>query len=69
MTTTIMFFNNGNTAVFDERDQQMDYFQEPWLLIYARWLKAQGQDLSQVKFQMPNGRTAQLDGENNWRIL
>jgi len=41
---TIMFFSNGVTAVFNAEGNQMLELQEPWAVIFAKFLESKGID-------------------------
>ena len=73
MITTVFFFKNGNAAVFDEHGNQMPDVQEPWLIVYLRYLKTKGGSMESIHFSMPDGKRAEIfttsEGEYNWRLL
>lgn len=68
----IMFFANGNTAVFDNEGQQMSEFQKSWLLQCLESIQKNGGIIGEVcVIKMPDGQTAiplrNEDGEiTNW---
>lgn len=65
----VMFFNNGNTMVFDNQGQQVEECQEPWLRLYADFLASKDIDPTKVSFEMPNGRSVKViktDIGYNW---
>lgn len=68
---TVLLFANGNSAVFDSDDQQMPELQEPWILLFAKFLESRGVDPLSVEFKLQNSRTATFfrtsDGSLNWR--
>jgi len=68
----VFFFDNGNTCVFDEEDKQVASLNEPWLLLYAKFLENSGIDPTEHEFKMPNMRVARIfktdDDNYNWRI-
>ena len=68
----ILFFNNGNTFVADEHGRQMGELQEPWILLYAKFLESKGIDPTQVVIDLPNGDKAEIfrtsEGGLNWNI-
>ncbi len=72
----VTFYSNGNTVVFDEDGQQAAEYQEPWILLFANFLKEKGIDPLATTFIMPSGRSARIisatheDKEYfNWEIL
>ena len=72
MKLKVIFFDNGNTACFDEKDNQVSELQTSWLILYAEFLKKNNIDPIKVEFVMPNGRSAKTfstDSGYNWRIL
>lgn len=72
MIKSVFFFKNGNTAVFDDKGQQVETLQEAWLIVYLHYLKSKGADISGIHFSMPDGKRAEIftnsEGEYNWRI-
>ena len=72
MTHEVFFFDNGGTAVFDEKKQQVGELQEAWLLVFAEFLKSKGIEPLNVTFNLPGGRKAALfalpDGSYNWNV-
>ncbi len=68
----ILFFWNGNTAVFDENDRQVPELQVPWIVVFARWLEARGIEAGECEFTLPNGSMAVMfrtsTGDWNWRV-
>ncbi len=70
---TVLFFSNGNSAVFDADDRQMPELQEPWILLFAKFLESKGVDPLSVEYKLQGERTAVLfktsDGSLSWRIL
>ena len=51
----IIFLNNGNTFVSDERGEQISEWQRSWLRSYIDWLSINGIDIDGLKMIMPNG--------------
>lgn len=47
----VMFFENGNTAVF-VGDSQAPELQQPWILLFLEWLEAQGEDPREFEFHL-----------------
>lgn len=67
----IIFFDNGNTAVFDENGRQCADLQTPWLLAFVEFLTRMGEDAENFDIILPNGRKAKIfkiDSGYNWRI-
>ncbi len=68
---TVLFFHNGNTAVFDRHGEQIPELQKSWFLMFVRFLKENGIDPLGLEFRLPNNSTAELfeipDGYN-WSI-
>lgn len=68
-----MLFSNGNTAVFDDQDQQVGELQKGWLNIWCEWMESKGVDVSEVKdiTTIVNGRKVNLfpyKTENGWNV-
>ena len=66
----ILFFPNGNTAVFDGLTldaKPLPEFQKSWLRLYVEFLRSKGVDPEKVTFRLPGGRTARWRG-NNWSV-
>ena len=51
----VMFFDNGNTAVFDMKGKQIPELQKSYILLFALFLKEKGIDPLEVNFIMPKG--------------
>jgi len=66
----VLFFLNGNTAVFNDKGQQIHELQEPWFLLFVEFLKRHHHDPATVEFTMPDGLTkaTYLPAHNNWRL-
>lgn len=68
----VLFFPNGNTAVFDEDDQQIPELQESWLRVFVEFLESKSVDPLKCRFQMPGRAIARLfkteEGRWNWRF-
>lgn len=67
----VFFFNNGNTAVCDTTGQQVPDLQQPWILLFAEFLKSKGIDPEAADFMLPSGKMAHLfrtEAGLNWRI-
>ena len=68
----VIFFPNGNTAVFDEDGKQIPQLQKSWILLFAEHLRDQNIDPLKADYTMPDGSSASLfktsDGSYNWRI-
>ncbi|PCJ55977.1 MAG: hypothetical protein COA79_20420 [Planctomycetota bacterium] len=64
----ILFFANGNTAVFDKNGEQIGELQEAWDKMYVQFLGAQGftpEQLAGIQFTMPDRRRATYSAEFN----
>ena len=69
MKYDVMFFDNGNTAVFN--DGQVPELQQSWLRLYVSFLQEHGIDPEDCKFSMPGAEPvfAKWDNEsNNWSL-
>ncbi len=69
---SIMFFANGNTAVFDEKDEQVSKLQESWFLRFIDFIEKNGGDVKKCEIVLPDGRKAELiklTKGYNWKIL
>jgi len=68
----VYFFDNGNSCVFNEKDQQVASLNKSWLLLYVEFLKSKGLNPTDFEFKMPNAKIAKIfkmeDGNYNWRI-
>lgn len=74
----LMFFDNGNTAVFNEQGEQIPELQQPWIRIFMRWLQSEGVEPGELKnITMPGGKRAEWhlgdhygegSGEGGWSI-
>jgi len=67
----VMFFPNGNTAVFVNR-KQFPKCQRSWFKMFVDFLDISGIDIMNSKYTLPNGNLAELiktDNGYNWRIL
>ena len=64
---TIMFFENGNTAVFDDAGEQIGKLQKSWLRVFIEWLEDQHVDGSMCEIIMPDGREIEIiEHEEGW---
>lgn len=65
----VLFFGNGNTAVFVD-GAQVPELQESWVLLFAKFLESREIDPTKVRFVFQNGREAKVfrieDGGLNW---
>ncbi len=70
---SVMFFSNGNTAVFDTRGEQIGELQESWMLKFIEALpKEYIESYEQLDILLPHGKKAKLfkiEGGFNWDIL
>ena len=66
----VLFFPNGNTAVFDDEGHQIPTLQEPWFLLFVEFLKQHYLDPAIVEFTMPDGSTkaTYMPTYNNWQL-
>jgi hypothetical protein len=63
----VVFFPNGQTAVFDEQGQQMPELQRSWLKLFADFLDDHDEDPTEFEFTMPDGRVVKvLETESGW---
>lgn len=73
MIKSIIFFNNGNTACFDEKGQQIPLLQRPYIGLFCEYLETQGIDPAKIIFTMPDNRLAKPFrtelGSWNWKML
>lgn len=72
MTYQVFCFDNGNTAVFDEKGQQMTELQLPWILAVADALGSAGRNPLDAKITLPGGRKAEFfvtPSGLNWRFM
>ena len=69
----VFFFDNGNTAVFDENGDQMSDLQRSYIVMFAEFLKTKGFDPTKISYLLPNDKKAQLfsiKGDTyNWRFV
>lgn len=70
-THNVIFFANGNTAVFQDGDQ-VPILQESWLLLFTKFLEEHGVDPLGCEFTLPFGTKATIfrrgDGKLNWKV-
>lgn len=72
----IELFGSGSTMALED-GSQLPEAQEPWLMVFADYLKAQDIDPTQCHITLPNGRQARvfeiddMDGGTlyNWEIV
>lgn len=55
----ITFFDNGVTLAF-EGSQQVPIAQEPWIILYAKYLESLGIDPTEHTYKLPNGARAKV---------
>lgn len=69
---TCMFLWNGNTAFFENGEQNSKY-QMSWVKLYFEFLEKQGLNPLEVIYILPNGRKAKAikktDGGYTWDML
>jgi len=74
--TDVYFFPNGNTAVMNSEGQQVGELQQPWLLLFAKFIEANATealkgDLEKIQWHLPSGQIAELfkvEDDYNWRV-
>lgn len=54
----VIFFSNGNTAVFDEQGEQVPSLQEGWFRLFLDFLKMHGVNPLDAEYTLPNGQKA-----------
>jgi len=67
----VMFFPNGNTAVFVNR-KQIPKCQKSWFVMFVDFLDVNGIDVLKTKYRMPDGDSAELiktDDGYTWKII
>lgn len=73
MIKSVLFFRNGNAAIFDEHGEQIPQLQAPWLNVYLDYLKRNGANVEGLEISMPDGRRAVVEqlpeGGYNWSVL
>ena len=57
---TVMFFNNGNTAVFDEHGKPVPELQESWLTFYVQFLRSMEIDPLDCIFELQGSGKARI---------
>ncbi len=72
MSKTVLFFSNGNTAVFID-EQQVPELQQSWLVKFVEFLEAEGHDPTTFQYTLSNGKSARVfrpcirtDDESSW---
>lgn len=69
----VCFFDNGNTAVFNESGEQIAPIQKSWFSLFVDFLIERGYDLSELEkmgFTFPNGTNGKYIAKNNtWKLL
>lgn len=73
---TVMFFSNGNTAVFDAEGNQIPSLQNSWLLLFMKFLQSNSTepiDFDKTEIVLPDIHCARVfkleNGEMNWEVL
>lgn len=64
--------DNGTTMAFDEHGKQIPKLQQPWMLLYLKFLQDTGVNLSDVRIRLPNDHWAEvLETPNglNWNFF
>lgn len=71
MAREVMFFSNGNAAVFDSLGEQDTEVQGSWLLLFAEHLQKHNRDPLDYILRLPDNRKAVLFATPeglNWRV-
>lgn len=50
----IFLFANGNTAAFDDQDQQILELSNPWIILFIQFLEEKGIDPETIDFYVPD---------------
>jgi len=69
---SIIFFVNGNTAVFDKGGKQVPELQVPWLTKFLRDLQLDGYWIWDIDITLPNNRKAEVFNTTegiSWNIV
>ncbi len=66
----VMFFPNGNTAVFINERQSAKH-QKSWFLMFVKFLEKNGIDVLNSIYRLPSGDATLIKTENgyNWQFL
>ena len=67
----VLFFDNGSTACF-EGEKQVTELQEPWFMLYVKFLEEKGIDPLDGIYHLPDGSMAEVFKTNlgySWRPL
>ena len=70
---SIMFFENGNVAVFGMLGEQIPEIQSSWFKMFINDIRKKGYSLDEdIEIIMPSGRNACIidlgNGDYNWQI-
>ena len=67
---SIIFFQNGNTAVFDKGGEQISELQKGWLLMFIEFLQSRNVKVENIdEILLPNGRKVKyLKKYHNYEI-
>jgi len=71
MKLSVLLMEWGQTATFKDNEQATE-IQEPWILVFAEYLKNKGVDPTFVEYTLPNGQRAEVFETQegyNWKIL
>ena len=73
MIQRIMFLPNGNTAVFNEKGQQIPELQGSWLLEFIKAMMAKTTvNIELVQITLPDGKRARLfklEKDLHWEVI
>ena len=69
----VLFGSGGETACFDDGDQQIPELNRSWILLYAEYLVREGIDPTKVVFEMPGSmfkaEVFKTKYGFNWRLI
>ena len=70
---SVYLFDNGNSAVFDNKGRQIVEIQESWFLIWLDFMIQNGVDIESIdEIKLPSGKIAKpfkIDHGWNWDII
>ena len=66
----IIFFQNGNTAVFDKKGEQIPEFQKGWLLMFIEFLQSKNVKVENIdEIILPSGKIKYLKKYHNYEFI